>query len=229
MSSEHPAEAKAAEAPTADAARWERRSADRVLEGSRERVLERSRRIVRAASELVAEQGFEAVTLRAVLERTGLSRRAFYDRFDGKDELLLAVFEETFRLAAEQLRERIASEDDPLERLRLLLDQMIRGAHAADGAKVSIAMSREHLRLADSQPRELRQALEPLTRLMAEQLAEGMERGQVRPADPYELAVMVHNLVSATVHTELLGSTGESNPEQTSATVWEFCRRAVRA
>jgi len=80
-------------------ARWEERSTHRVLAAHREQILERSRQIVEAAYQLLEEKGLEGLTIRAVLTKTGLSRRAFYERFADKDELVLAVFEETIRLA----------------------------------------------------------------------------------------------------------------------------------
>ena len=81
----------------ASPAQWEDRTAQRVMEGSREQILERSRRIVEAAYELLEEDGLEGLTIRAVLNKTGLSRRAFYERFEGKDDLVLAVFEQTIQ------------------------------------------------------------------------------------------------------------------------------------
>src|SRR4051794_238566 len=62
--------------------------------------VDRSRQIIGAAYELLADEGLEGLTIRAVLKRTGLSRRAFYERFSGKDDLVLGVFEQTIRLAA---------------------------------------------------------------------------------------------------------------------------------
>src|SRR5580658_7265774 len=81
---------------------WEQRSSHRVLEARRDQILERSRQIVDAAYELLEEEGLEGLTIRAVLSRTGLSRRAFYERFADKDDLVLAVFEHTIRMATSQ-------------------------------------------------------------------------------------------------------------------------------
>ena len=56
-------------------------------------------------------------TVQEVVERSGQSLRSFYQYFDGKHELLLALFEESVRATAERLQEMVAEEDDPLERL----------------------------------------------------------------------------------------------------------------
>jgi AcrR family transcriptional regulator len=210
-------------------ARWEERSVSRVLRSGRERVLARSRRFVRAAQEILAASGFEGLTVRAVLDRTSLSRRAFYERFDGIDDLILAVFEQTFRDGAASLRVDMAEIDDPLARLRFVIDTMLLGPGSGTSIRYATVMSREHLRLAEARPDELKRALEPLTSLLAEQLAAGMERGVVRQGDPTQLATLVQHLVAATTHASLLSSGPETRAADSAAALWEFCLRAVRA
>jgi AcrR family transcriptional regulator len=200
---------------------------------------ERSRRIVEAAYDLLDEDGLEGLTIRAVLEKTGLARRAFYERFAGKDDLMLAVFEQTIRLAAGHYREQVAALADPMARLHLIVICIVLGQSTLEDAGRShsnrrgAAMSREHLRLAESRPDELQAALNPLITLIAEQLSSGMEAGLVRDGAPQRLAALVYNLVSTTVHTELLAQE-RSRPDrarqrQLAADSWEFCRRAIAA
>jgi AcrR family transcriptional regulator len=219
--------------------RWEERSQNRVLEVGRDQILDRSRRIVEAAYDLLDEEGLAGLTIRAVLERTGLSRRAFYERFEGKDDLMLAVFEQTIRLAASHYRAQIAALADPMSRLNLIVICIVLGQSSLEEAgrghsnRRGAAMSREHLRLAESRPDELQAALQPLIALIAEQLSSGMEVGLVRNGAPERLAALLYNLVSTTVHTELLAHEG-SRPDrgrqtQLAADIWEFCRRALAA
>ena len=98
-----------------------------MLENGRDQILERSRKIVDAAYELLDEQGLEGLTIRAVLKRTGLSRRAFYERFEGKDDLVLAVFEHTIRRAARHLTDLVSTTADPLERLKVIVTFIVLG------------------------------------------------------------------------------------------------------
>jgi AcrR family transcriptional regulator len=186
---------------------------------------------VQAAGELIAAGAFEGLTLRAVLDRTRLSRRAFYERFDGMDDLILAVFEQNMREGAATFRAELAEIDDPLERLRFLIETMVLRARSDSSVRLMVAMSREHLRLAEARPDDLERALEPLTAVIAEQLALGMERGVVRRADAIGLARLVRSLVAATIHASLLSRAPgpETRPEASAAALWEFCLRAVRA
>jgi AcrR family transcriptional regulator len=208
---------------------WEERSSARAVDAARKRTLRRSRRLVDAATEILRRDGLEGLTVQAVVERAGLSLRAFYQRFAGKDDLLLAVFEETMRAAAARIREDLRSVSDPLERLAAIVKGIFRSAHSDDVVAESVPLSREHLRLAESRPEELRHAIEPLITLMAEQIAAGMDAGVVRSGDPRRLAILVHHLVTGQIHGVLLGTVREAESERTGEELWEFCLRAIRA
>jgi AcrR family transcriptional regulator len=173
-----------------------------------------------------------------VLKKTGLSRRAFYERFSGKDDLVLAVFEQTIRLAAIHYGEQVRSTPAPMERLKLIVTSIVFGSaldttHAEQTNRRSAALSREHLRLAEARPNDLQAALRPLINLLAEQLADGMKAGQVREFAPQRLAALVYNLVSTTVHTELLAEEAalpdRARRAELAQDIWEFCRRAITA
>ena len=126
-------------------ARWEQRSTNRVLESGRDQILERSRRIVDAAYELLEKDGLEALTIRAVLKKTGLSRRAFYERFADKDDLVLAVFEQTIRVATRHYSEQVAALPDPMERLKLIITCIVLGKSTLErrtANKIAVAAPR---------------------------------------------------------------------------------------
>jgi AcrR family transcriptional regulator len=203
-----------------------------------EQILERSRSIVAAAYVLLGKEGLEGLTIRAVLEKTGLSRRAFYERFAGKDDLMLAVFEHTVRLAADHYRAQVATLTDPMARMELIVTCIVLGESTlreggGNTSRRGAAMSREHLRLAESRPDDLQAALDPLIALIAEQLLRGMEVGSVRDCAPQRLATLVYNLVATTVHTELLAQEARvrdrTRRSQLATDLWAFCRRAIAA
>jgi AcrR family transcriptional regulator len=235
-----PKSTRSANAPASETpARWEERSASRVLETSRDHVLERSRKIVEAAYELLDKEGLEGLTIRSVLNRTSLSRRAFYERFEGKDDLVLAVFEHTIRMAASQLNVLVTATADPMERMRVIVTSIVlgnitlAGPDGAESNRRAAALSREHLRLAESRPADLQAALSPLLAVITEQLANGMKAGVVRVADPERMATLVYNLLSTTVHAELLAHES-ARPDRVQRgrladDIWEFCRRAIVA
>jgi len=87
----------------------------------------RSEQIVAAAYDLLEEEGLEGLTIRAVLKKTGLARRAFYECFTGKDDLVLTVFEQTIRMAVTLYREEVRALPDPLARLRHIVMSIVLG------------------------------------------------------------------------------------------------------
>lgn len=197
---------------------------------------DRDQQIVAAAYELLDEEGLEGLTIRAVLQRTGLARRAFYDCFTGKDDLVLAVFAHTLRMAADQFAQQIRALPDPIDRLRhvvegIVLGRVVMGEAGDAGQRRGAAFSREHLRLAESRPVELQEAISPLLDLIAAQLADGMATGQVRQAPADRLAELIYNLVSTTVHGQLLAEERTTTDKKRRAElldqIWAFCRGGI--
>lgn len=200
---------------------------------------DRSRQIVAAAYALLDEEGLEGLTIRAVLNRTGLARRAFYDRFAGKDDLVLAVFEQTIRLAAAMYAREAQAMDDPLERLRWVVTTIVLGKGAIDpastgeGSRRGAALSREHLRLAEARPADLQKALHPLIALIAEHLEQAVAAGQARACDTQLHATLIYNLVSTTMHTEFMAEEGASHDRERrlalARDLWAFICRGIAA
>ena len=199
----------------------------------------RARQLIAAAYELLEAEGLEGLTIRAVLKRTGLARRAFYECFAGKDDLVLAVFEFTMRVAALNFEEQIRLLDDPLERMGAIVIGMVQGGLGLENDRIemsdrrSAALSSEHLRLAESRPAKLQAALSPLLVLISWQVAEGIRQGQFRECDPDLQAMLIFNLIATTMHTELLaresGSLDKGRRRKLADEIWEFCRRAIIA
>ena len=77
----------------------------------------RLERFLDSAREIIAEKGSIEFTVQEVVDRSKQSLRSFYQYFDGKNELLLALFEEEMELFVERMRDETAA-GDPLDRLR---------------------------------------------------------------------------------------------------------------
>lgn len=62
---------------------------------SREHVERNQRgRLLDATRELAVERGFAAVTVTSIVERARISRRAFYEYFDNRNDVLIQTFTE---------------------------------------------------------------------------------------------------------------------------------------
>jgi AcrR family transcriptional regulator len=74
--------------------------------------------IVDAATQLLVEKGPEAVTLRAIARRAGITAPSIYAHFEGRNAVLEAVVATTFQMLADCLRRAVEGHTDPVARLR---------------------------------------------------------------------------------------------------------------
>jgi AcrR family transcriptional regulator len=195
--------------------------------------------LILAARELIEEGGLDSVNIRAVLARSGLARRAFYDHFAGKDDLLLGVFQNTLAGSAERIRALFAPDATPSEKLEFLIKSIVLGRSQMDeeqamrGDRHGAALSLEHLRLAQSHPDQLRAAVRPLINLIAELMTEGAAMGAFQCGAIDATASLLYNLVSTTVHAEILASDGGvinvERRRRLANDIWAFCCNGIGA
>ena len=72
--------------------------------------------------------------MQEVVDRSRQSLRSFYLQFDGKHELLLALFEDALSRSADQIRAATASQSDPLERLQVAIQLLFESSSELGGA-----------------------------------------------------------------------------------------------
>ena len=96
---------------------WRDRAIERSTRAARERAAVRVQQFLNAAREIIAEKGSTEFTVQEVVDRSKQSLRSFYQYFDGKNALLLALFDQEMELFVERMRETTAA-GDPLDRLR---------------------------------------------------------------------------------------------------------------
>ncbi|MCW2887273.1 MAG: hypothetical protein QOE54_5133 [Streptosporangiaceae bacterium] len=211
------------QAPTEDVPSWQKRSLDRSLQGARMRAQERSDRFVTAALELLAEREDTDLTIQDVVDHSEMSLRTFYTFFDGKDSLLLAVYETILsKTAVPMLRERCEVGPDPVLRLKALLEGM--AELTAMPAPLARALSVFHLRLAETRPRDLRHAMEPLRRLITDMLTEVAAVGRLRDdLDLSTQAALLQELLIASAHSAVLAGGRQTSTDD----LWAFCSAAM--
>lgn len=80
-------------------------------------------RIVNAATEAIREWGFGGISIDHLLRRAGVSKSTFYNHFDGKEQLFVAVINDDlreFENIDDVLRTRFG--EDPIDRMLGFLD-----------------------------------------------------------------------------------------------------------
>ena len=211
----------------ASPAAWAERAADRspTLQRSRARQIEQAKVIVDAARRLIAERG-ERFTTQELVKEAGVALQTFYRLFGGKDQLLLAVFEDLIAENCARYEEAARQLPDPVARLHFYVTAAM---HTLSGGDAGIAprfVTAEHWRLHQLFPEEMSRATQPFTDLVATQLELAAADGTLAPGDPQRAAWFVTKLVMAVFHHYAFADL----PDDATAIgdeLWEFCLAAV--
>ena len=207
---------------------WKRRAVERSLGTARARALDRSVAFLAAATELFAETGRIDFTVQDIVDRSGLSLRAFYVHFASKDDLLLALFEEMIAQFAAELRAEVEEEHDALAQLRRYVQGFIGRAESSRGSG-GRALGAYHLRLADERPADLAAALAPQVVLLAEIVDRGVAEGRFRTdLDGDALTMLLTTTLMSIAEMGVLG-VHVTGTAVAGAQVWAWCERAVLA
>lgn len=77
--------------------------------------------ILAAATELIAREGYEKASMRAVASAANVSLAGIYHYFDSKERMLFLIQFRTFTALLNSLRERLCGAEDPFERFRIFV------------------------------------------------------------------------------------------------------------
>jgi AcrR family transcriptional regulator len=199
----------------------------RSLPDTRSRQAEVTDRLVESARELVWDAGGPSFTVTQVVAAAGTSLKSFYRCFPGKDELLVALFEDDARRGAAALVSMVDVEADPLERLRVVVVGLFRFLTVEGRLPYAAALVREHLRLAESHPDQLRGVLHPFVGVFEDAVAAAQASGVVRAGDARRDARTLFHLVLSHLHA-LICHQIEEPPTDVAEELWAFCSAALR-
>jgi AcrR family transcriptional regulator len=186
--------------------------------------MEHAEVIVAAARRLLAEKP-EAFTTQELVKEAGVALQTFYRHFAGKDQLLLAVIENTMLDACAAFQQRAKRLRGPVARLRYYVTVTVRSLETTD-ASVFRAITAEHYRLHQSHPDQLAEATRPFTDMIQKEIEAAQAEGLLAPRDPRRDAQLVTELCQATFHHYAFASTDESMTD-IAESLWQFCYAAL--
>jgi AcrR family transcriptional regulator len=165
---------------------WREQAVARRLDPARARAEDRVQRFLDAALELMNDTEGSDFTVQEVVQKSGQSLRSFYQYFNGKQELLLALFEESVAFTAETLKTYLEEEKRPIDRLhRFVVEyyKLCRPARPRKGSKTrpGLGMITFAQQLLTAQPDEAARAFAPLVDLFEQTLDAAVKDGSVRP------------------------------------------------
>jgi AcrR family transcriptional regulator len=179
------------------------RSARRALARREERHDDAVRRLVAASFALIRESGSLEPSVAAIVERAGLSNQAFYRHFHSKDELLLGVLDEGFRLLADYLTRRVASASDTDAKIRAWIGGVLEQALQSEAAAATRPFAMSRGRLAELFPDEVAESERALVASLRDALAEASATGALPGADPERDATAIYTLAFGWVERKL--------------------------
>lgn len=215
---------------------WREIAVARSLDSARTRAENRVQRFMDAALELVDQGVGSDFTVQEVVERSGQSLRTFYQYFDGKHELLLALFEESVASTVAYLRGRVAEEDGALERLHCFVVEYHQLCRPSPGASSTTrgappVMAEFAWKLLTEHPGEASRAFQPLDEMLGDLLAAAADAGAVLPdlrtrsVTGVMLEAIMFNVFAATI----AGTPTKGEEAAAAEDLWDLLYRGIAA
>ncbi len=158
-------------------------------------VQRKSRRgdILRCFTEMVAERGYDEVSVRDVAEALDISKGTILHHFRSKESLLEELHSEYMRRRLAEARELLATSDDPTEQLQLIVYQLMLAQQ--DDRAATVAFAREIVRFAEQEVMaDVRRMRDEYTKLVTEIVRRGVQRGAFVEVDPSLTALQVFGM-----------------------------------
>jgi AcrR family transcriptional regulator len=206
----------------------------RSLDSARARAENRVQQFLDAAVELMDEDPNRDFTVQEVVDRSGQSLRSFYQYFDGKYELLLALFEESVRATVAALQDALhdGAGTDALERLRTFVVEyhaMCRPARTGR-ARPTPGMGRFAQQLLTEHPKEAAAAFGPLLDLARGLLDDAAAAGAIRADLAHDAlaGVLLQSIMFNSFATIISGkATAEAAADADPDVVWQLYFRGM--
>ena len=200
---------------------WQRRVVDRSLRTATERSVDRSARLIYAAGVVLDRANGGDITVQDVAEEAGQSLRTLYLYFSSKDDLLLALLEESMRSYAALVERAIAGLDDPLERLAGAMLAALRMPEISESG-FNRSLARLRLRLADSSPELVGRSQATVVAVFNRLVRTAWEGGGIDIQAVDSATFLILSMNTAVITADSVGNdVGVSSPEREIAV--SFC------
>lgn len=185
---------------------WRARVVNRSLGPAADKAVRRGEALLSAAGRLIQKSGGEDLTMREVAAEAGLSLRVLYQHFASKDDLLIALVEESQAVLARSMQWQADRFTDPLARLGAAL-YFATDRRQHPSTNYNIAMSRFVAQATVSAPERLGHAYRPTIDVMVRLIEDAMAAGAAPKGDAIQAAVSINLAYVAYQMNTYLGNT----------------------
>lgn len=146
--------------------------------------------ILRAAVEVMGEDGYEGASIRDMAARSGVSVAAIYYHFPSKHDMLREFLDEAYDITLARIRRRMAAADaSPVAQLDEIVSTLIASHLHDDYAQLAAKVAFREFRRLNPPEREAIDAKRiELLRLVEKVIVGGIETGDFRSSDARETA-----------------------------------------
>jgi AcrR family transcriptional regulator len=183
--------------------------------------------IIDAAYSCLSEPHSGPIPVAAILQRAGVSTRAFYRHFGSKDELFLALLRQESDALADRLDRIVAETGDPVDQLRAWIRGMFGWMHDEEMRMHLTVIDSDEVRAAKGYRETRERAHADRERSLVEILRRGRADGSFPQADPEHDAVAISAVISREMVNQSPGD--EARLQRSLDWVLEFALRALGA
>jgi AcrR family transcriptional regulator len=183
--------------------------------------------IIDAAYGCLSEPHTGPIPVAAILQRAGVSTRAFYRHFESKDELFLAMLRQEGDALADRLDRIVEKPDAPVDQLKEWIRQMFGWMHDAELRMHLTVIDSDEVRAAKGYRETRERAHAARERSLVEILRRGRTDGTFPLADPERDAIAI----SAVIGREMANQSLDDEQRLQRSLDWmlEFALRALGA
>jgi AcrR family transcriptional regulator len=183
--------------------------------------------IIDAAYNCLSEPHSGPIPVAAILQRAGVSTRAFYRHFESKDELFLALLRQESDALAHRLDRIVDETGDPVGQLKAWINGMFGWMHDEEMRMHLTVIDSDEVRAAKGYRETRERAHADRERSLVEILRRGRADGSFPQADPEHDAVAISAVISREMANQLPGD--EARLQRSLDWVLEFALRALGA
>lgn len=151
--------------------------------------------ILRSFTELVAERGYDEVSVRDVAESLAISKGTILHHFGSKEAILEQINNDYMRRRLAEARDYLPGLDDPVDELQAFICHLM--LCQQDDRAATVAFSREIVRSA-SEPvmAEVRQLRDEFSAVLVQIIERGVKSGAFAKCDPRLTALQIFGMVN---------------------------------
>jgi len=158
---------------------------------------------MRAAVEVMGEDGYEGASIRDMAARAGVSVAALYYHFPSKHDLLREFLDEALDVSLARIERRVARYTNPVEQLEEIVGTIIwSNLHDEFARRAASVVSSEYTRLRPPERAAIEAKRKALLDLVEGVVREGVARKELSTAEPREAARAVVTLAQSVVGVE---------------------------